>query len=379
MSTADRPGFFVATTEASNAQVAARVPGYDPDAGRSDEFVLDGPDQPALGLDPARAEAFLASLTDADASGVVYRLPTRAEWDLAARAGEPTAFWWGDAPVYPEGANFLGPEPGAAGDTTAPVGSAGRAFTANPWGLMHTFGNVAEWAVGDDGSTYARMGGHFRSEPTEALDPPVVSDPAEVGGDPFVGVRPAFDLDAEEVAARLAERLAGDERLAEVAVSFDPDRATATLTGTVAEPADRLRAAELLRPSWFLAAVEDLLEVPTLPAGRLAGFRGAAGPARPFEIISDRFYEVPIAVEWAAVLPVSGSRWWLNIEGPAGRRTAQQVDDDLVGRPTIRVVVPARLLDESMTVRVALSLGEPAASAGDPRVVSGPLELTLRP
>ena len=119
--------------------------------------------------------------------------------------------------------------------------------------------------------------------------------------------------------------------------------------------------------------------MPTLPAGRLAGFQGAAGPARLFEIISDRFYEVPIAVEWAEVLPVSGSRWWLNIEGAAGGRTAQQLDDDLVGRSTIRVVVPARLLDESMAARVVLSIGEPATAAGDPRVVSGPLELTLRP
>ena len=69
---------------------------------------------------------------------------------------------------------------------------------------------MAEWATGDDGSSFARMGGHFRTEPTEALEPPVVDDPTEVGGDPYVGVRPAFDLDAEAGAALLAERLAGD-------------------------------------------------------------------------------------------------------------------------------------------------------------------------
>ena len=204
-----QPGFFIATTEATNAQLAKGQPGYDPRAGRSDEFTLEDPAQPAVGLNPKQAQDYLAALSKADPSGVTYRLPAQAEWLRAARAGKEAAFWWGDESSYPAGANFLGPEPALPTDTTAPARTVERegvtGFAANPWGLFHTFGNVAEWANAP-GAGFVRLGGHFRTEPATPLAEVAVEDAATTGPDAYVGVRPAFDLDGETGAELVRKR-----------------------------------------------------------------------------------------------------------------------------------------------------------------------------
>ncbi len=74
-------------------------------------------------------------------SGKPYRLPTEAEWEYAARAGNPTAYWWGKDWVRGM-ANCSGSGCGSQwGKKTAPVGS----FKPNPFGLYDTAGNVWEW------------------------------------------------------------------------------------------------------------------------------------------------------------------------------------------------------------------------------------------
>jgi Sulfatase-modifying factor enzyme 1 len=377
------PGFFIATTEATNAQAAKGLPGYDPRAGRSDEFTLEDPAQPAVGLNPKQAQDYLAALSKADPSGVTYRLPAQAEWIRAARAGKETAFWWGDESTYPAGANFLGPEPALPIDTTAPARTAESAgangFVANPWGLFHTFGNVAEWAQAP-GAGFVRLGGHFRTEPVTPLPEIPVEDPAATGPDPYVGVRPAFDLDGETGAELIRKALRGNALLAGVSVRYDPDRATATLTGTLPDSSLRRAADRRLEPLWFLAAIENAIETPKQVTGQLATLGPVAGPVRRITPLGRWIYVVPVSVRWADPLPVRGSEWYVNVypNGDAGCRghyayKLASIEPDSTGLVDVlidRGKMLAAGVPAEAPVAVAISLGAEAPTPTDPRIVS---------
>jgi hypothetical protein len=367
----DRAGFFLATTEASNRQVRLRLPGYDPRANRSDDFLLDAEDQPAFGLTPAACLDYLKALRAADPDGPAYRLPTRAEWLAGARAGRDSAFWWGDSPNHPD-ANLLGDEPALKGDATASasVGTDKIAFHANPWGLLHTFGNVEEWTT-DPSGKFVRLGGHFRTEPAPQLEETRVDDPKSTGPDPFVGLRPAFDLTAEGGSTTLRKALAGDPRLAGVSVAFDPERATATLSGTVPEPGERRRADAKVSAFWWVAAVEDRIETPRLADGQLARLGEVAGPARERAPLGRVHYEVPVAVKWGERLAVAGSEYWVNVYNAGGHEAHRMIEGgpDESGRVVV-MIERARLTGGDPAVSVALSLGAPAPRPDDPKVVS---------
>ena len=94
-------------------------------------------DQPVVCVSLRDARAYAAWLSKT--AGTAFRLPTEAEWDYAARAGNRTLFWWGNAvdSAHAVCADCGGDAP------TAPW--AVRRLTANPNGLYGTAGNVREW------------------------------------------------------------------------------------------------------------------------------------------------------------------------------------------------------------------------------------------
>jgi hypothetical protein len=371
------PGFSIATTESTIGKVGQRLKGYDPKAGRSDEFALEAPEQPAINLTPAQASDYLKALSMADPSGVAFRLPTVEEWLRAAKAGKSTAFWWGDEPTFPEGANLLGPEPALAADTTAtsqpPATS--PTFKANPFGLAHTFGNAAEWAT-DPAGGFARMGGHFRTEPASPLPEVKVEKADQLGPDPFVGVRLAFDLTAESGAALIRKRLATDPKLSGVAVTFDPDTASVRLTGSVAGSSTIRAADQALEGLWFIASVQNNLKTESVGANQLAILGMTTEQSRRVGVLDRTFVEVPLSVRWLDPLPVHGSEWWVNVYLPGGGHLAHKLDTGEPGRASkTRVLIDrARLaalgLADNTTVKIALSLGSPAATPDENRVVS---------
>jgi formylglycine-generating enzyme required for sulfatase activity len=106
---------------------------------------------PVVGVSWYEADAYARWLSQT--SGRLYRLPSEAEWEKAARGGLqlpdghggvtenalPTREWpWGDAAPDDQRANF-----GSAVGHTSPVGS--YPAGASPYGALDLAGNVWEW------------------------------------------------------------------------------------------------------------------------------------------------------------------------------------------------------------------------------------------
>jgi formylglycine-generating enzyme required for sulfatase activity/serine/threonine protein phosphatase PrpC len=103
---------------------------------------------PSRGLPRSDVPVFYVSWHDAKAytewlskqTGQVYRLPTEAEWEYAARAGTFTNYWWG-TDVGAQNAHCFGCNSDSPLRQPIKVAS----FSPNAFGLYDTSGNVWEW------------------------------------------------------------------------------------------------------------------------------------------------------------------------------------------------------------------------------------------
>lgn len=97
------------------------------------------PDRPVDEVSWNDVQAFLQKLNEIEKDHV-YRLPTEAEWEYAARAGSETAYCFGDNSEKTPLAQYAWYELNA-GKQSHPVGT----LQPNAWGLYDMHGNVSEW------------------------------------------------------------------------------------------------------------------------------------------------------------------------------------------------------------------------------------------
>jgi len=77
--------------------------------------------------------------------GLVYSLPTEAQWEYACRAGTTTAYSWGDA-ITSDDANYNWDGNWNSGSDFKETRDVGQ-YSANPWGFFDMHGNVWEWTA----------------------------------------------------------------------------------------------------------------------------------------------------------------------------------------------------------------------------------------
>lgn len=94
-----------------------------------------GPNRPVDRVSFLDAEFFIRKLNEVEGT-TLYRLPTEAEWEYAARAGTTTEYYWGDE-MDDDYAWYYG----TSRFKTHPVGTK----KPNRFGLYDMLGNVWEW------------------------------------------------------------------------------------------------------------------------------------------------------------------------------------------------------------------------------------------
>lgn len=104
---------------------------------------------PAIGVHVLAAEAFCQWLSAK--TGKKFRLPTEAEWEYAAMAGDPN---------LPDPLDAYAWTWDNADDKTHPCGS----LKPNAFGLFDMLGNASEWVTLADGKSTTK-GGHFYNKP----------------------------------------------------------------------------------------------------------------------------------------------------------------------------------------------------------------------
>lgn len=142
-------GFWAGVHEVTQAQYSEII-GQNPSQ-------FESPARPVETVSWEQAKVFCELLTsfERDAgrlpTGYVYRLPTEAEWEYAARAGTTSPYFFGVEADASDG-HFRGVYPrDREGGLRVPVGSYGTAtvgrYQANAFGLFDVHGNVREWTL----------------------------------------------------------------------------------------------------------------------------------------------------------------------------------------------------------------------------------------
>ena len=131
--TAKVKAFWLAETEVTQAQWK-KVMNTNPSH-------FKGKDRPVEKVNWHDAHEFVRQLNDI--SKMLFRLPTEAEWEYAARAGTKTVRWGNGAGRNLANCNGCG----SRWDyhETAPV----KSFAPNPFGLYDIFGNAWEWTCSE--------------------------------------------------------------------------------------------------------------------------------------------------------------------------------------------------------------------------------------
>ena len=112
------------------------------------------PGEPVRGVSPTQAEAFCKF-----AGG---RLPTGAEWVLAAMGREARRFAWGSTGLVCRRAAYGMVKGPCAEDATGPELAGSRPDGATPDGAFDLSGNVAEWT--HEARGYLARGGSYRAK-----------------------------------------------------------------------------------------------------------------------------------------------------------------------------------------------------------------------
>lgn len=156
-------GFWIAKTEVTQGQWAAVIGSNPLDGigpyGKPHPERRKGPNLPIVGISWEDAQKFMAKVNAnlSSANGGKMSLPTEAQYEYAARAGETG--------MYPGGnLDEVAWHAGNSGGYTKPVGTK----KANAWGLHDMIGNAWEWV--QDSYSKELTGGTDPIAPDSSLD-----------------------------------------------------------------------------------------------------------------------------------------------------------------------------------------------------------------